>query len=678
MPQTELEALVFQMDVNLSKMNKKLDKATTDTKKTSNVIQGHFDKAGSSISKNFTGAIEGAASQVPILGDALISLGGPALAATAALAVLAVGLNQARAAMDWADDLQALADHIGVTAETLQKLQFAAGEADVDVSAMQDGLKSLNASLGAIQTGVGAAKIEKAFAAIGIKPEQLKGMNDASQLLPLLADKISALGTRAEQVQIAKKLGIEALLPMLQNGSKGLKDVTDRAEELGLVIDNKTVGALADMNREVEIANQRIDVQLKKSFLGLAPAITGATTALADFLQVLTTKAPIGEGTIGGMLLKLATNPLGAAGSVAKPYFGALAQRNTYLKDAHAAGLYGDDAMAYSDAQFARAQADARRHGKKYDWLKDPATSDTPDITTAPTKAQASGAIQLVESLMAEDTRLAKQYEDDKKKLAAGLKQREITQTQYDAALTELTREYNNKQSGAFVVRKDATKDSEERDGKIEKDALGTVKDRDINLVDPMTKLPQLINPAREAMEALREVSRDVASDLGEAIAYGDDLGDAVSNTFRRIAASWLAGGLQTIFDSLLGKSGSGDSGILGSIVKGIGGGITGARALGGSVSGNGAYLVGEHGPELFSPGLNGSIVNNTSLRSLQGGRAQVIHQHFAVNAQGAILASDIIADIRQTGRDATVSGAVGGAQLARVQSAKRERGTMY
>jgi hypothetical protein len=43
---------------------------------------------------------------------------------------------------------------------------------------------------------------------------------------------------------------------------------------------------------------------------------------------------------------------------------------------------------------------------------------------------------------------------------------------------------------------------------------------------------------------------------------------------------------------------------------------LTGQRALGGSVFGGGTYLVGENGPELFSPISNGTIIPNRSLSS--------------------------------------------------------------
>ena len=47
------------------------------------------------------------------------------------------------------------------------------------------------------------------------------------------------------------------------------------------------------------------------------------------------------------------------------------------------------------------------------------------------------------------------------------------------------------------------------------------------------------------------------------------------------------------------------------------GGGLAGARAMGGPVSAAKAYLVGEKGPEVFVPGMSGNIIPNNNLGSL-------------------------------------------------------------
>lgn len=70
---------------------------------------------------------------------------------------------------------------------------------------------------------------------------------------------------------------------------------------------------------------------------------------------------------------------------------------------------------------------------------------------------------------------------------------------------------------------------------------------------------------------------------------------------------------------SILGLAGSG--GMTGSIFGGIASffGLSGARADGGPVSGGSTYLVGEHGPELFSPKRSGNIIPNDALKDSSG-----------------------------------------------------------
>lgn len=70
---------------------------------------------------------------------------------------------------------------------------------------------------------------------------------------------------------------------------------------------------------------------------------------------------------------------------------------------------------------------------------------------------------------------------------------------------------------------------------------------------------------------------------------------------------------------SILGLAESG--GMTGSIFGGIASffGITDARADGGPVSGGSTYLVGERGPELFSPRRSGNIIPNDALKDSSG-----------------------------------------------------------
>ncbi len=59
--------------------------------------------------------------------------------------------------------------------------------------------------------------------------------------------------------------------------------------------------------------------------------------------------------------------------------------------------------------------------------------------------------------------------------------------------------------------------------------------------------------------------------------------------------------------DAAAGEA-SGGGGLASAIGKAIGGLFAGARADGGPVGAGGSYLVGERGPEVFTPSVSGSI----------------------------------------------------------------------
>ena len=215
-------------------------------------------------------------------------------AAAGAVAVAGFGaaMRQAATAAQWADDLSAQANKIGITAESLQGLRQAAEEVDIPMASLDAGMQALNGTLGALKLGIGDGKIRKAFEELGISQEQLGSMKDASDLLPVLADKIRGVGTQAEQVLIAKKLGIEELLPLLQQGSAGIQSMTDRYRELGMVLNESTVNHLADMNEAMRVADERSKIAgmtigsvMTPALVAMKDALSNATVEMAKFLD---------------------------------------------------------------------------------------------------------------------------------------------------------------------------------------------------------------------------------------------------------------------------------------------------------------------------------------------------------------------------------------------------------
>lgn len=286
----EIERLTTVFDANMQRFDAAIKKFERTNTQTSNRFVKQWTNANDNVGKSFakgslTGALEGLSSRAPGAAAGLQSLGVAGLAAGAALAALAIAGQQAMAAMAFGDELLTVSNRIGITAEELQELRYAFDEVDIAASEGEEALKKLNAALGAYRTGVGDAKVKKVFEVLGLTPEDLKGVTTATQLLPILADRIRNVGSAADQENLAKRLGIAELLPLLREGSNGLAEMREEARKLGLVIDNETVEALAQADRQMELASKQIKSNLTVAFSGLAVDIANATTALLTLIN---------------------------------------------------------------------------------------------------------------------------------------------------------------------------------------------------------------------------------------------------------------------------------------------------------------------------------------------------------------------------------------------------------
>jgi len=99
-------------------------------------------------------------------------------------------------------------------------------------------------------------------------------------------------------------------------------------------------------------------------------------------------------------------------------------------------------------------------------------------------------------------------------------------------------------------------------------------------------------------------IQTGIVDSLTAAVEGTKSLAEVASDTLRSLANIMLKFGLQTFLSGLGGKDG------VGFFSKLFGGG----KASGGTVKGGTSYLVGERGPELFTPGRSGSIAPNNSM----------------------------------------------------------------
>lgn len=153
------------------------------------------------------------------------------------------------------------------------------------------------------------------------------------------------------------------------------------------------------------------------------------------------------------------------------------------------------------------------------------------------------------------------------------------------------------------------------------------------------------LDKAKGAMEGLNYVSQQAGNALIDALMGGKGAGEQLINTLKRavLQATLLGEGpLAKFFGGGGGGSGGGGgllSGLFGSI-------FGGAREKGGPVTAGKAYLVGEKRPELFVPGMSGTIIPSIGgVAQGSGGASRLV----------VTLGDGLVAQILDSARDQAV-----------------------
>jgi phage-related minor tail protein len=135
----------------------------------------------------------------------------------------------------------------------------------------------------------------------------------------------------------------------------------------------------------------------------------------------------------------------------------------------------------------------------------------------------------------------------------------------------------------------------------------------------------------RATSAALSSITKDAREAASKNKSVFDDLGRSLRSSLESALGAAANSVLKQAVSQPLQQ---GISGLLGSGLSGLFGG---ARAGGGMVAPGRAFLVGEKGPELFSPSGAGSIVPNGALA---GGGGAVINVNISTPDAGSFLQS--------------------------------------
>lgn len=279
------------------------------------------------------------ASSMKKIGEAATQAGaviGAGLAAGATAAAVAV-----KQAIDQADEISKLSQKIGITTEALSGLNVAAQLSDVGIQQLQGGITRLVRAQEDVASGAG--NMASLFDAIGVSAVNADGsLRETDKVLRDLADVFQALPDGAAKTALAVDIfgrsGAD-LIPLLNEGSKGLREYDELAERLGVRLSTETGKAAEDFNDNLTILKiglQGVATQVATELLPDLVDLTNQFTAtdnkakdIAESVRSVTTffggladVAAIVKNTIEGVILasiQLGNNLQGLA-NIANPF----------------------------------------------------------------------------------------------------------------------------------------------------------------------------------------------------------------------------------------------------------------------------------------------------------------------------------------------------------------------
>ncbi|MBZ0106147.1 MAG: hypothetical protein K8H84_11005 [Sulfuricella denitrificans] len=284
---------------------------------------------------------DGMTGKVSGLQSAIVGLGG-------ALAGLSI-VNSISSAIGNADDMGKLAQKTGLTTEALSKLSYASKLSDVSNEQLATGLKQLSKNMTEAASGSGEAV--KYFTALGVSVTDGAGkLKSADTVMGELAGKFSGMQDGATKTATAMaifgKSGSD-LIPLLNSGSDGLRDMADEAVRLGVVMTDEMSASAQEFNdnlTRMRAASEGLSISLANQML---PGLTQVSRAMTDAAREGSILKTIWVG-LGGLGAALFTDEFASAPTKIKNLQQSISDMQRHLPEVQQGGylqkwLYGSE-----------------------------------------------------------------------------------------------------------------------------------------------------------------------------------------------------------------------------------------------------------------------------------------------------------------------------------------------
>ena len=544
--------------------------------------------------------------------------------AAATIAAAGAGLAFTKSMANAQDEIGKFSIRLGISTEALSGFHQAAALGGVSVQTFDMGLQRMTRRVAEASQGLGEAK--DALFELNLNAKQLAKLPVEEQMNQV-ADALNGVESQADKVRLAFKLfdseGV-ALLQTMQGGSKAFRDAAKDAAFLGTIVSQQAAANSAKFNDSMT----RLGASVKGAGMALAnqfmPHLTTMINAVANFIashrdSMVTwfRNAVKGAVTFGFIAVEVFNNiKKGIASLFTKEGLdkGVKAWQD-YMKRIFEISLAILPAMGKAFINSFRAIGDGLIASIKWAWGKVFDLIKGTDVTGTFSELIFG---DIPAATAAARTELNSAFSTIGTEIGGGLK--DLKTNVLDFLIPDPTAIQDR---AAATLAKMAEFGTAVLEQKTAEDELDKAR-----ITDKLSWEAEVTKEGRDALRKFSDMSvrgqtkfaLDQASQLTAGVANenktlfkinkGVALATAVINTAEGVTKA-LSAYPPPISFAMAGLQAAAGAVQIGAIA---GSKFGGAKALGGAVTGGTSFLVGEQGPELFTPGASGRISANDSL----------------------------------------------------------------
>lgn len=205
------------------------------------------------------------------------------------VSALSVGMltGAIKNALDYAGSLGEVSQQLGVSTKLLQTFRY---NVQQNGGSLEDADKSLGKfSISLSKALSGSVQTQKAFQAVGVSLDDLRTKSD-TEIIGQIADGMKATGGASANAAAGVAIfgrGFQKIIPVLDQGSKGMNAAARAAQELGIVLSDDLINQADEAADKVDKLMTVLQVQIAGAVANNANAIAGFVQGLIDLIAKL-------------------------------------------------------------------------------------------------------------------------------------------------------------------------------------------------------------------------------------------------------------------------------------------------------------------------------------------------------------------------------------------------------